>query len=124
MWLVKFHAGCALVSISTFVVRGYWRRSGSPLLHSKLTGVLPHVVDTALLLSGIGLAVQWAVNPLENSWLMAKLIALVVYIVLGMIALKRGRTLRQRTMAWIVAILVFAYMVAVAFTKSPVLGLN
>jgi len=45
--------------------------------------------------------------------------ALLLYIVLGSIALKRGRTLKQRAAAWLAAQAVFFYIVAVALTRNP-----
>jgi len=58
--------------------------------------------------------------PFASGWLTAKVTGLVVYVVLGTIALKRGRTLRVRVAAWIAAQLVFLYIVSVAITKDPV----
>ena len=57
--------------------------------------------------------------PFASGWLTAKVTGLVVYVVLGTIALKRGRTLRVRVAAWIAAQLVFLYIVSVAITKDP-----
>ena len=54
-----------------------------------------------------------------HGWLTAKFFALILYIVLGTIALKRGKTRGQRIAAWIAALLVFGYMVAVAVTHDP-----
>jgi uncharacterized membrane protein SirB2 len=57
--------------------------------------------------------------PFVQSWLSAKVIALVIYILLGMVALKRGRSRKVRITAWLLAIVTFAYIVAVAMTRSP-----
>jgi uncharacterized membrane protein SirB2 len=57
--------------------------------------------------------------PLVNGWLTAKLFALIAYIVLGTVALKRGKTKNQRIAAWLAALLVFGYMVAVAVAHDP-----
>jgi uncharacterized membrane protein SirB2 len=80
--------------------------------------ITPHVVDTALLASAIALAVMIRQYPLVNSWLTAKTLGLVAYIGLGTIALKRGRTRGLRIAAFCGALLVFAYIIAVAITKS------
>jgi uncharacterized membrane protein SirB2 len=47
---------------------------------------------------------------------------LIVYIVAGTIALKRGRTPRGRAAAFSMALLAYAYIVSVALAKNP-LGL-
>ena len=117
--LVKnLHLGCVVFSGAGFVLRGAWMLRGSPLLAQRWVRVLPHVVDTVLLASAIALAVMLAQYPLVQGWLTAKLVGLVVYIALGTIALKRGRTRAVRLTAFGGALLVFAYIVAVALTKS------
>ncbi len=117
--LVKnLHVGCVLLSGAGFALRGAWMLQGSPLLAQRWVRVLPHVIDTVLLASAIALALMLEQYPLMQGWLTAKLIGLVVYIALGTIALKRGRTRAVRLAAFGGALLVFAYIVAVALTKS------
>ncbi|MFA5912733.1 MAG: SirB2 family protein [Burkholderiales bacterium] len=117
--LLKYlHVGCVVLSGAGFALRGAWMLQGSPLLAQRWVRVLPHVVDTVLLASAIALALMLEQYPLVQGWLTAKLIGLVVYIVLGTIALKRGRTRGVRLTAFGAALLVFAYIVAVALTKS------
>ena len=71
-----------------------------------------------LLASAIYLAVAMRFSPLQQPWLMAKIIALVVYIVVGTIALKRGRSKNVRLFAWLVGLLTMLYIISVATTKS------
>lgn len=118
--LKSAHVALALLSLAGFALRGYWMLRASPLLKRRLTRVLPHVVDTLLLASGVALAVWTRLNPAHQPWLAAKLTALVVYIVLGTLALKRGRTLRVRVAALAGALAVFGYMLAVAIRHDPV----
>lgn len=94
----------------------------SPLLQKKWVKILPHIIDTVLLVSAIILAIQVSQYPLADSWLTAKVLALLVYIVLGSIALKRGKTKGIRVTAGIAAIATFVYMLSVAVTKNT-LGL-
>ncbi|MCY4420580.1 MAG: SirB2 family protein, partial [Gammaproteobacteria bacterium] len=75
--------------------------------------------DTFLLVSAIALVVLTSQYPGPAAWINAKIIALVVYIVLGIIALNRGKTMQVRVLAWCSALVVYAYMVAVALSKSP-----
>ena len=113
------HVACVALSYLGFLLRGIWMIRGSPLLERRLVRIVPHVVDTLLLTSAVGLAVVLRVNPLVQPWLAAKIVALVVYIVLGTIALRRGRTRGARIAAWLAAQAVFLYIVMVALTRSP-----
>lgn len=116
------HVASAAISIAGFLLRGLWMLSDSALLHARPTRVLPHVVDTILLASAIFLAVTIPAYPGFGQWLTAKVLALGVYIVLGTIALKRGKTKTVRVAAWLGALLTFAYIVAVALTRSATLN--
>ena len=91
----------------------------SPLLSARWIKILPHINDTVLLVSAIILASQWGWSAVQMPWLLAKIIALLVYIALGMLALKKGRNKTVRISAWIAAIFTFAYIVSVAITKKP-----
>ena len=113
------HVASVIASYCLFSMRGYWMVRGSTLLQARWTKIVPHVVDTVLLASAITLAVLLRAWPLDSPWLAAKIVGLVVYVVLGTIALKRGKTLRGRVAALIAAQAVFFYIVAVAVTKNP-----
>lgn len=117
--LKHLHLATIAVTLALFVLRGAWMMAGSPRLQARWVHILPHVNDTLLLASGLGLALLIQQYPLAHGWLTAKLIALIGYIVLGTVALKRGRTRRTRIAAWFAALLVFGYMVAVAVSHDP-----
>ena len=121
--LKAVHVGSALLSVAGFVLRGVWMLQDSPLLRARATRILPHVVDTLLLVSAIALALRIAQYPFVHAWLTAKVLALLAYIVLGSLALKRGRTRRARGFAFAAALGVFLYIVAVAITRNPAAGL-
>ena len=118
--LTTAHVACVAVSGAGFALRGMWMMQRSPLLAHRWVRVAPHVVDTALLASAVALSLTIEQYPLTHGWLTAKAFGLVAYILLGSIALKRGRTLRIRTLAFCGALLAFAYIVAAAITKSAV----
>jgi len=120
--LKMLHIGCAFLSIAGFSLRGYWMITGNRLLRSRGSRIAPHVLDTVLLASAVGMLVIWHVNPLSLGWLSAKLLALLLYIVLGMVAFRFGKTRSVRITAFVLALLMVAYIVSVAYTKSP-LGL-
>ena len=110
------HATAAVISIAGFVLRYLLMLVRSPLLGARLVRVLPHVVDTVLLASALAMA--WMIGALP-AWLTVKIVALLAYIVVGSIALKRGRTLAGRAVAGLVAIAIFGFIVSVAIGKSP-----
>ena len=121
MYLVlkQLHQSMVATSLALFVLRGAWMMRGSPMLGARWVKVVPHVVDTLLLASAIGLAWTLGQYPFVDAWLTAKLLALVLYIVLGSMALKPGRPLRIRVLAFGAALLVFAYIVTVALAHDP-----
>jgi uncharacterized membrane protein SirB2 len=117
--LLALHVGCAASSIAFFIVRGCWMLRTPARLVQRWVRVLPHVVDTVLLASAIGLALLLRNYPGTHAWLTAKVTGLAAYVVLGSIALRRGRTRRARIAAFVAAVATFAYIVSVAITKSP-----
>ena len=117
--LKGLHVSCAAISIVLFTLRGVWRMTTPERLARRWVRVVPHVVDTVLLASAIALAWMLRSAPIADGWLTAKVAGLVVYIALGTIALKRGRTAGVRAAAFAGALATFAYIVSVAVTKSP-----
>jgi uncharacterized membrane protein SirB2 len=117
---IKFiHVGCVAISYALFVVRGVWMMRDCALLQRRWGKIVPHVVDTVLLASAIALALMSHQYPFAHGWLTAKVAGLLVYIGLGMVALKRGKTRGTRVAAWLAAQAVFFYIVAVALTRRP-----
>jgi len=91
------------------------------LLQQRWVRLAPHVIDTALLGSAVMLAYLSGQTPWSQAWLGAKLGALLLYIVLGTLALKRGKTKAVRRTASVLALLVFLYIGAVAISKQPLI---
>jgi uncharacterized membrane protein SirB2 len=117
--LKTLHLTTIALTLTLFLLRGAWMMADSPQLQARWVRIVPHLNDTLLLASGISLAVLIQQYPLVHGWLTAKLFALIAYIVLGTVALKRGKTKPQRIAAWVAALLVFGYMVAVAIAHDP-----
>lgn len=112
------HIASVALSITLFMVRAGWMLYSPERLQRRWVKVIPHVNDTMLLLSGAWLA--WQIGaPGLGGWLPAKLVALLLYIALGAVALRYGRTRGVRTAAMISALVTFAYIVSVALVKSP-----
>ncbi len=119
MILIKhLHLTFVALSLISFTLRGVWMMKESPLLQAKLTKILPHVIDTVLLVSGLTLAISLGLQPGEHPWLVAKIVGLVAYIALGVIALKSKRAKKVRVVAWVAAILSFGFIASAAITKS------
>lgn len=119
MLIKTLHVACVLLSGAGFFVRGIWMMTDSDWLNRKWVKIAPHVIDTVLLASAIVLTLQIKQYPLTHDWLTAKVIGLLAYIGFGMVALRRGRTRYIRIGFWCLALLAFAYIVAVAFTRQP-----
>lgn len=117
--LIKLvHLSTAAASFGLFFVRGVWMLYAPQRLQERWVRIVPHLIDSLLLGSAIALAVLSRQYPGSDDWLSAKVVALLAYIALGMVALKRGRTRRIRVFAWLAALAIFAYIVAVARTRS------
>ncbi|WP_227816985.1 SirB2 family protein [Nitrogeniibacter aestuarii] len=115
MALKHLHMTCVGLSLLGFVVRGFWMMTEAPQLKAKLSRVLPHVVDTVLLGSAIALVSYYDAVP---EWVWAKVAGLLIYIVLGTVALKRGKTRQVRIAAFVLALITFGWIVSVALIKS------
>lgn len=116
--LKHIHLTFVVLSLLAFVVRGIWLFMNSSMLGKKWVKILPHIISTILLASGIAVAIHLNMSPGSQPWLMAKIIGLVVYIGLGVAAFKVSNT-SARKLFWIGALFVFAYITSVAISKSP-----
>lgn len=117
--LKAVHVGAVIASFGLFFLRGLWMMTAPARLDARWVRVVPHLVDTVLLASAIALAIMTAQYPFVQPWLTAKVLALVLYILLGTVAIRRGRTRRVRIIAWVLAMVVFGYIVAVARARVP-----
>jgi len=113
------HLVFAVTAISGFAVRGYWMLAESARLSARATRIAPHVVDALFLMTGIAMVYQLSLPVLQTPWLLAKFAGLAAYIVLGVIALRRGPTMQIRLIAFVGALSAFAYIVGAALAKSP-----
>ena len=120
--LRNVHIGCAIATIVLFVFRGLLMLADSPRLHGPVLRYLPHAVDTVLLTTALMLTTVIRQYPFSTGWLTMKVVLLVVYIVLGSVALKRGRTKAIRVAAFVAALATIGFLVTVARVHHP-LGL-
>ena len=116
------HVGSVAASASLFVLRGVWLFQKSGMLSRRWVRITPHIVDTVLLSSAILLVIELHQYPFVHPWLTAKVVALLVYIGLGMVALRYAHSRRTQLISWMAALIVLAYIIAVALTRNPVPG--
>ena len=117
--LKHIHVTAVVLSFGLFLLRGLWMLAGSERLRRRWVRIVPHLIDTVLLASAIGMLLVLQLNPLTQGWLSAKIAALLTYIGLGTVALKRGRTRVIRVTAWLAALATFGYIATVAWYKHP-----
>jgi uncharacterized membrane protein SirB2 len=117
--LKLIHQSAVLLSFTGFLARGLASLAGAGWVNSRPAKTLPHLVDTVLLASALALAFTLRLNPAATPWLLAKLVALVAYIVLGAMVLKPRFSGVIRSAAFVAALATFGYIVSVAMTKQP-----
>lgn len=117
--LKHLHVSCVALSGLGFILRGGLMLVDSPLRQRRFFRIAPHVVDSLLLSSALALTVVVGQYPFVNGWLTAKLLGLLLYIVLGSVALKYGRSLTVRAICLFLALIVFGYIVSVALRHHP-----
>lgn len=122
--LKHLHLTCITLSITLFTLRFYWRKQNPTMLQKKWVKILPHSIDTLLLASAISMAWIASINPLEQSWLAAKILVLLAYIVAGTFAIKRAQSTRAQNISFVLALLCFAYIIAVAISKQVIPWMN
>ena len=113
------HQTAVALSVTGFFARGLGSLLGAAWVGGRMARTVPHVVDSVLLASALLLAWALRITPTEAPWLLAKIIGLLVYIGLGVVALKPGRPAPVRAAAWIAALVTFGWIVSVAITKQP-----
>lgn len=86
------------------------------LLKNKFVKVAPHIIDTILLLSGITLIVQGNWIAGEYGWILSKVILLLAYITLGVMAMRCKGV--KRWLAFVGAIASFIGIFIIAITKN------
>ena len=108
------HLLLVLLSVGLFVFRGTLMIVDSALLASRVLRILPHVIDVFVLASAVWLVLLLRQYPFVHGWITAKVLGVVIYVVLGSIALRRGRTRRTRITALVGALLTIIYIIGVA----------
>lgn len=113
--LKHLHALTVVISLGLFLLRGWWRFTTPERLKARWIRIAPHSNDTVLLAAAIAMLVVGGLNPLENPWLIGKIVLLLAYIGLGSVALKRGSK-----PAFVAALACFGWIVYMAVSKQVI----
>lgn len=113
------HIGFAILSVSLFLLRGGLMLVESPQVHAAWLKYPSYVIDTLLLTAALMLTTVIHQYPFSTGWLSMKVFLLLVYVVLGGVALKRGRTQQIRIAAFVAALLTIGFLVTVARAHHP-----
>jgi uncharacterized membrane protein SirB2 len=118
-WIKQSHVALVAASGTLFVLRGTAVLAGARWPRQAVVRGASVAIDTALLGAGVMLWSVLQLNPLRDHWLAAKLMLLVLYVLLGTLALKGARSTPRRLVFLFAAMLTFATMVGVALTHRP-----
>ena len=118
--LKAMHVLFVTSSYTLFFLRGIWSLNNSPIMQENWIRVVPHIIDTLLLIIALALSITSHQFPFIDSWLSAKVIGLFLYVGLGFVALRRKLNKRVRLITWLAAQTAFAYIVLVAITHNPI----
>jgi uncharacterized membrane protein SirB2 len=113
------HVAAVLASGGLFALRGIAMLCGARWYMAAPIRYLSYTIDTVLLTAAFMLATVLHQYPFVHGWLTAKVLLLIVYVVLGSYALKRGATRAIRALTFIAAVLVYAFIISVARTHDP-----
>lgn len=113
------HIGLVLLSGCLFVFRGCLALAGRTLANHRLLRQASYVIDTSLLLAAVLLMSVLHLYPHQSAWLGLKVLLLLVYIMLGAIALRRARTQITRLLYFMAAIATYLAMIGIARAHHP-----
>lgn len=116
-----FHLLLIGLSVGLFLIRFILSEMKSPILQKKWLKILPHLVDTLLIVSAVTLCVLIEQYPFANAWVTEKLLALLLYVFMVTLALKMARTVFMKYIGLLGAISWVAFAGMVAVSKQPIL---
>ncbi len=120
-YIKAVHVTCVVISISLFLLRSVWTLQSSPMLSSPWARKVPHYVDTVLFTAAVMLTMIIHQYPLQAPWLTAKVGGLLAHIGFGLVFFHYKGSWAVRKAALAASLFSFAYIVAVALTRDPLL---
>jgi len=118
--LKHLHVTLVAVSVLLFVLRFFWVSIGASIASKKWVKIVPHIIDTALLLTIVGMLIHWQMWPWETPWLINKVIGLVGYILFGLIAMK-ATVSWLRYVGFVGALSWIMFLLHIAFSKQALI---
>ena len=113
------HLFSVVLSISLFSLRSYWLIEKSPILEKRLIKILPHLIDSILLISAFSMIFVGNITIDENNyWVITKIIAVIVYILIGLYIFKIAKQNYQIYIALVFVMFIYYYIIQTAITKS------
>jgi len=122
LWIKSFHIGMAYTTGLLFLLRGLYRLVWRERVHAglkKSVDRLSYVVDTLLLVMGISLLFVLQLNPVTTAWVASKLVLLLVYVGLGVMAFRQGLSMAGRWLCFALALLCWLLMYQTARLHLP-----
>ena len=117
--ILHLHVACVILSGAMFVARGFMRQSEMPLANHRALRFASYVIDTALLTAAILPPLIIRQFPLTHTWLTVRVALLLIYIVIGSLALNRARTRRGRLVSFLAALATYVLIISIAVTHDP-----
>ena len=124
--MIEFYPQIKLIHVAAVILSGllFTLRSSAQLLGAQWTMAAPlrylsYAIDTTLLTAALMLATILHQYPFVHAWLTVKVLLLVVYVVLGSIALKRGKSRTARLYCFLAALAVYLFIASIARAHSP-----
>ncbi|MES9903865.1 MAG: SirB2 family protein [Sedimenticola sp.] len=117
-WIKNAHVITVVFNIAFFSLRYYWMLRRSSQVNKKIVRWISQLNDTLLLIAGIALALHIHQYPFQVQWLTVKLVGLLLYIIFGTLALKRGKSRKARRIYGVLALLTVGYIVTVALSRT------
>lgn len=119
MMMKHLHLTAVVLSIVFFIVRFAWRQMDSAMASKKWVKIVPHVIDTVLLLSAASLCVILSQYPFVQGWVTFKLFGVIAYILFGLMAMKWATTRKMQWMGFAAAMVTLVLIAKVAVLKQP-----
>ncbi|MDP5292505.1 SirB2 family protein [Oceanimonas sp. CHS3-5] len=119
--LLKAHLVLVVLGFLSFVLRTWWGVTGSARLHNALALKAHKVVTLLMLISALGLCLVIGQYPVTDAWLTEKLLLLVAYVAVAMLAFRPVAPARQRYVLAGISCGLFATMLLIAKSHTPLL---
>lgn len=117
--LKYLHIICVAGSFSLFFIRGIWLLRSYPHAQEPWIKALPHVVDSLLVASAIGMLIMAPKGIWDGNWMLVKVVLVIVYAMMSVLVLRLAKSKTQRVLLWITALLVFLFATTVSVLHHP-----